>query len=211
MKIDYTVTVEDLLLFNFYVQRKNLKLISILNFPVLLVLFVYGSLTSGPGVSTVILLIALGSFATGYFAIRSPLKTCITTTASILLLLSLLRLGTESTSDLAGMSIAFLPLVIGCIGGLAANKIMKSYYQGKNDMVGPLSLEITPDGLVGTSPTSSSKHQWEAVTAVETDRNNLYIFLGKLKAYVIPLASFKDESSKNGFLTSLETFRHKTV
>ena len=64
-------------------------------------------------------------------------------------------------------------------------------------MIGEKTIEFQTDGIKETNNLGNSFYRWEAVEAIEEHKGDLYIFIDKLLALIIPANSFSSEAEKD--------------
>ncbi|SEI11030.1 YcxB-like protein [Rheinheimera pacifica] len=74
-------------------------------------------------------------------------------------------------------------------------------------MLGEKTIEFSPDGIVEINPLGRCFYKWECVEAIEENNGDLYIFLDKLLALIIPSASFSSEMERADLQAQVEKYR----
>lgn len=95
-------------------------------------------------------------------------------------------------------AIAALPFVV-FIVAYSSNmrKLRQSSTPNENGlMLGEKSIEFGADGITEINPLGSCFYKWEGVESVEDNNGDLYIFLDKLLALIIPASSFSSDIEK---------------
>ena len=204
MKINYNVTVSDLVAFNIHVMKKSRWMVFAATF--LSIMFVFHLMTAGIAIAIINLSILILGLVSVPFAISNPPKAATVVFGGIGVLFGLFYFTGSTLPETLIMLPALLPIVILCLVGIGFRKSLEFYYSGKTDMTGPHTLELNDQGLFETTAFSNTSYKWEAVTNIETDKQNIYVFLGKLKAYVIPRSSI-DSAIQQSLLEELNRTR----
>lgn len=77
--------------------------------------------------------------------------------------------------------------------------------EGKNlDLFGKHSLAIVEEGLIDHSEFGETKTNWQAIEKIHETEDFVYIYIGAVKAYIIPKRSFVDEAEKDNFLDEIK-------
>jgi len=63
-------------------------------------------------------------------------------------------------------------------------------------MLGEKTIELAPAGITEINPGGSCFYKWNSVESVEDNNGDLYIFLDKLLAVIIPASSFSSDIEK---------------
>ncbi|KDC53182.1 YcxB family protein [Pseudoalteromonas fuliginea] len=63
-------------------------------------------------------------------------------------------------------------------------------------MIGNKKIEFQADGICETNHLGSYFYKWQAVEAMEENKGDLYIFVDKLLALIIPASTFTNEAEK---------------
>ncbi|MBD0411909.1 YcxB family protein [Pseudoalteromonas distincta] len=63
-------------------------------------------------------------------------------------------------------------------------------------MIGDKTIEFQADGIRETNHLGSYFYKWQAVEAMEENKGDLYIFVDKLLALIIPASTFTNEAEK---------------
>jgi len=88
---------------------------------------------------------------------------------------------------------------------LIRNSVKKYIREGKsNDFIGRQKLTLKDDCIEEISNTTTSRTKYSAVERIEYDKNCIYIYIGALKAILIPLSAFLDLEQKNKFMDFLK-------
>ena len=95
--------------------------------------------------------------------------------------------------------ITAIPFLIFIVAFLyETNKFKKLSIPNENGvMIGEKKLEFQSDGIMETYHLGSCFYKWEAIEAIEENKGDLYIFVDKLLALIIPANSFSSESEKS--------------
>lgn len=96
-----------------------------------------------------------------------------------------------------------------CIGAFlySTNKFKKLSIPNDNGvMIGEKTIEFQPDGINETSNLGRCFYKWEAIEAIEEHKGNLYIFVDKLFALIIPANSLSDEDEKEQLKAFLQKY-----
>ncbi|MCC5453400.1 YcxB family protein [Rheinheimera sp. UJ51] len=76
-------------------------------------------------------------------------------------------------------------------------KLRQSSIPNQNGlMLGEKTIEFGTDGITEINPLGNCFYKWESVESVEDNSGDLYIFLDKLLALIIPAASFTSDIEK---------------
>ncbi|NLL71658.1 MAG: YcxB family protein [Epulopiscium sp.] len=85
--------------------------------------------------------------------------------------------------------------------------IEKMMKEGRNDyLLGPCELWITEEGIHKKGTSGETKTKWETVEKIARDKEHLYIYIGSLAAYIIPLRAFVEESEKEMFVNIIQKY-----
>ncbi|MCC5451924.1 YcxB family protein [Rheinheimera sp. UJ51] len=77
------------------------------------------------------------------------------------------------------------------------HKLRQSSIPNQNGlMLGEKTIEFGTDGITEINPLGKCFYKWESVESVEDNSGDLYIFLDKLFALIIPAASFSSDTEK---------------
>lgn len=68
-------------------------------------------------------------------------------------------------------------------------------------------LTVEPDGLTVDIGDQRTDYTWGEVVYAGKDKKNVYIIMGGVLHYVIPLNAFTDENESNAFLESIASYR----
>ncbi len=209
--IQFTVIVEDLFVFNQYVLRKRFAYMLPGMFLVLQGIQLIGGLTSGDfstfwytsGVAIVLGLLL-------YSSMYNPGVTAIFTTALVVLVIGLFLFAVDESlsTKIAGI-IAAMPILILGYFGIIFRRYYKYLYGSKNDSLGPRTLTMDNNGIREKSDLSEGSQAWAIIDRIEQDKQNIYIFIGRGKAHVIPKRSFNEPKDAEEFLA--EAIRLKTA
>ncbi len=71
-------------------------------------------------------------------------------------------------------------------------------------------ISIAPEGLAARIGNDQTLYPWDQLETAGRDGKYLYLILTGVLHYVIPLASFKDESEADAFLESITSYRKAT-
>jgi len=78
------------------------------------------------------------------------------------------------------------------------NKFKKLSIPNENGvMIGEKTIEFQTDGINETNHLGSCFYKWEAVESIEEHKGDLYIFVDKLLALIIPANSFATDAEKD--------------
>ncbi|MBQ4838496.1 YcxB family protein [Pseudoalteromonas luteoviolacea] len=78
------------------------------------------------------------------------------------------------------------------------NKIKKLSIPNENGvMIGEKTIEFQSGGINEIHHLGSCFYKWDAVEAIEENKGDLYIFVDKLMALIIPANSFESEAEKD--------------
>ena len=78
------------------------------------------------------------------------------------------------------------------------NKFKKLSIPNENGvMIGDKTIELQSDGINEINHLGSCFYKWEAIEAIEEHKGDLYIFVDKLLALIIPANSFASEAEKD--------------
>ncbi|BED90725.1 hypothetical protein PspMM1_31930 [Pseudoalteromonas sp. MM1] len=76
-------------------------------------------------------------------------------------------------------------------------KLKKQSIPNENGvMIGNKTIEFQADGICETNHLGSYFYKWQAVEAIEENKGDLYIFVDKLLALIIPASAFTSEAEK---------------
>lgn len=79
-------------------------------------------------------------------------------------------------------------------------KLRKSSIPNENGlMLGEKTIEFGDEGITEINPLGKCFYKWESIEALEENNGDLYIFLDKLLAIIIPSASFSSDIEKANF------------
>ncbi|KLN63731.1 YcxB family protein [Vibrio sp. VPAP30] len=70
-------------------------------------------------------------------------------------------------------------------------------------IIGDKTIEITEEGIHEINPFGSCFYKWEAVESVEDNCGDVYIFVDKLAALIIPSDAFESQSDKEAIMSTL--------
>ncbi|GAA58734.1 hypothetical protein P20652_0591 [Pseudoalteromonas sp. BSi20652] len=77
------------------------------------------------------------------------------------------------------------------------NKLKKQSIPNENGvMIGDKTIEFQADGICETNHLGRYFYKWQAVEATEENKGDLYIFIDKLLALIIPASTFTNEAEK---------------
>lgn len=89
----------------------------------------------------------------------------------------------------------FSIVVIGYLFNI--NKFKKRATPNENGvMLGEKTIEFRPDGISETNRLGNCFYKWEAVEAIEEHNDNVYIFIDKLLALIVPASAFTSSEDK---------------
>ena len=78
------------------------------------------------------------------------------------------------------------------------NKFKKLSTPNENGvMIGEKTIEFQSGGINETNHLGSCFYKWDAIEAIEENKGDLYIFVDKLLALIIPANSFESEAEKD--------------
>lgn len=183
---------------NFHTYRKTfpLYIIGVLVFFVLLGALLHDSLLILILGGILIVLVGLEVPLSLFY----PLKVALFNTGLLifLVLLSILiHLDLNNTCLLLGALAPFL--LIGSSSGF----IVRSLYKGGTDLVGVHTLTADEQGVQEKTVGSDTRYSWNSVSAIQQDKKRIYIYLGRLKAYIIPKDSFESATDSEAFYQGL--------
>lgn len=78
--------------------------------------------------------------------------------------------------------------------------------KGNGLMLGEKTVEFGADGITEINPVGRCFYKWESVDAVEENNGDLYIFLDKLLAIIIPSASFSSDIEKTELKATIKKY-----
>ena len=68
-------------------------------------------------------------------------------------------------------------------------------------------LTIAPEGLTVEIGGQRTHYTWDQIVTTGSDRKHVYIVLGGVLHYVIPLSAFSDENESQTFMESIARYR----
>lgn len=81
---------------------------------------------------------------------------------------------------------------------------LKFIKEGKaNDFIGQQSIELTEDYIEDSNSSIVSKIKYSTVERISFGHDLFYIYIGAIKAIVIPVSAFKDKEQQNDFFKIL--------
>lgn len=87
------------------------------------------------------------------------------------------------------------------------NKFKRLSIPNDNGLViGKKSLEFQADGITEINTLGHCFYKWEAVEVIEEYKGNVYIFVDKLSALIIPANSFASEAEKDELKAFVQKF-----
>lgn len=85
--------------------------------------------------------------------------------------------------------------------------IEKLLTEGKSiGVLGKHSISLTKNGIIAIKGLSKSKMNWSSVQNISETKEHIYIFIGSIEAYMIPLRAFLNEDDKIAFLNKLNEY-----
>lgn len=70
-------------------------------------------------------------------------------------------------------------------------------------IIGDKTIELTEEGIHEINPLGNCFYKWEAVESVENNYGDVYIFVDKLAALIIPSYAFNSQSDKEAIISTL--------
>lgn len=90
----------------------------------------------------------------------------------------------------------------------AIKQVVKLLKEGKNvGIIGKYTLSLTPDCIIGINDSGESKTNWGSVENIYDTENHIFIYVGSMKAYIVPLRAFKTKDEKVFFINKLNEYR----
>jgi len=209
--IDFAVTIDDLIAFNQYVFRKSIVLLLGGLFLFLQSLQLIGALSSGDFSS---FWYTTGtSLVLGLFLISSeyrPQAVAILSTVLIVFVtcLFLLIIDVDFATKVTSI-VALIPMLAFGYWGVASRRLYKYFYGGKNDSVGSRTLILDPSGLLEKTSHSEGRVRWALISSVEQVRHNIYLFLARNKALIIPKRAFPSSADADSFVSEAVRFKSR--
>ncbi len=208
MTIQYSVNLEDILAFNIYHQtswpiiKRNLLLSGVIEF------FFLIQLLLSREIFVLVSMIIIAFMAVGMtYGLRYPKRVTIICGVLLLLLVALLYFPDRDIHAVISSFPLVIPLFITASWSWVLRKwFIKSFYRGKNDMVGLHEMTIDEYGIHAKCQQSESRHSWALVEKIEQNDKYFFIFLGKLKAHVIPKVAFGKIDEANVFYKKANEF-----
>lgn len=77
-------------------------------------------------------------------------------------------------------------------------------------IIGDKSIELTEEGIHEVNPFGSCFYKWEAVESVEDNCGDVYIFVDKLAALIIPSDSFESQIEEEKLVLLIKKYALKT-
>ena len=91
-----------------------------------------------------------------------------------------------------------------CFRTFVKRRIEKMINEGKNiSFLGNCSLILSDDGINVISDSSEVRTRWEGIERISQGKEHIYIYIGSVAAYVVPIRAFADKSEKQKFLEIL--------
>lgn len=89
----------------------------------------------------------------------------------------------------------------------AKKHIEKLIKEGKNiGVLGQHSILLTKNGITAIKGSSKSKMNWRSIENISETEEHIYIYIGSIEAYMIPLRAFKNEEEKIAFINKLNEY-----
>lgn len=90
-------------------------------------------------------------------------------------------------------------------------RISKMLDEGKNKgLLGKHTFSFAEDGIVDITEESESKTKLSAIENIVESKEHIFIYIGAVAAFIIPLRIFKDEIQKVNFLKDLREMAAKS-
>lgn len=90
----------------------------------------------------------------------------------------------------------------------AIKHVVKLLKESKNvGMIGKYSLSLTPDCIIGINDSGESRTNWSSVENISETEDYIFIYIGSMKAYIVPLRAFEYEDEKVAFVNKLNEYR----
>jgi hypothetical protein len=210
--IEIDVTVEDLIAFNQHFLRKRIAYLFGGLFLVLQSIQLIGAISSGDFYSfwyTTGVVIFLGLLL--WSSVYKPGSTAILTTALIAIVacMFLFVIDVDFPTKITSI-VALMPMLVIGYFGILARQWYKHFYGGKNDSVGQRILTFNSEGIREKSSLAESSQSWPLVGKVEQDRQNVYVFIGRGKAHVIPKRFFNNTKEVENFIAEIGQLKGTT-
>ncbi|MFA0709002.1 YcxB family protein [Vibrio sp. 10N.222.48.A3] len=77
-------------------------------------------------------------------------------------------------------------------------------------IIGDKTIELTEEGIHEVNPFGSCFYKWEAVESVEDNSGDVYIFVDKLAALIIPSDSFESQIEEEKLVLLIKKYALKT-
>ena len=78
--------------------------------------------------------------------------------------------------------------------------------EGKaNSYLGNYVLTVTDEGITAKTDTNVMQTKWEGIERVAENRDYLFVYVGALAAYIIPVHAFADSNQKEEFKNTMNT------
>lgn len=210
MILQYSLSVDDLIAFNQFVIKRSLPRFNLLyTIPFIILIlalalnFWMADKAAGIGVLIFINLIIVSGVVGSFFSVFYPRQIAIIFSIFIA---CLILLGIYSDA-LPGVLTLVPVLIFGGFTGLANRKMSRYYYEGKNDMLGSRILKINKNGVHEETDSSESSYHWDVVSEITSDKKYIYIFLGRLKAYIVPRSYFGSTEAVDSFIEQLQNLK----
>lgn len=89
--------------------------------------------------------------------------------------------------------------------GLIKRSVKKMISEGKNnDFIGHQRLTLKDDCIEEATRDSTSATKYSAVEKLCYGYDCIYVYIGALKAFIIPVTAFTDEAQRNEFINTLK-------
>jgi Ca2+/Na+ antiporter len=86
-------------------------------------------------------------------------------------------------------------------------QIPKMLRESENDdTVGRQKLSITPESMIGKGLKSEVKMLWDSLVKICVTANHIFIYVGAMKAAVIPQTAFPDSAKRDEFLQLVQQY-----
>ena len=89
--------------------------------------------------------------------------------------------------------------------------VRRSPFSDMEHLHGEHTLRLQAEGLLWRAPQGEGFVRWEAVKEVTTDGGNVYFFLGRRAAMIVPKRCFGSEGELEGFLNAASALRETPV
>lgn len=85
-----------------------------------------------------------------------------------------------------------------------SRQIKKHISEGKNnDFIGHQKMTLKEDCIEGISPNTTAYTKYSAVEKIGCGYNCIFVYIGAIKAYIIPLSAFESDTLRDAFLALL--------